>query len=109
MSNSLRAVVFTPVLVAAAAVLSGCTAGEIVAADGSALTGYAGPSTVTFRSATTGQQYTVSASQSSTLLSPAESSVLLSGAQAALPRSAYDSVTTDGCAPSLCITYNDVP
>jgi hypothetical protein len=52
-------------VVASAAVLSGCTAGEVVAADGSALTGYSGPSTVTFRNTSTDNVYAVSLNQSS--------------------------------------------
>ncbi len=65
MWNASSAMVFRPALLASAAVLCGCTAGEIVAADGSALTGYGGPSTVTFTNTSTYEQYTVSPSQGS--------------------------------------------
>jgi len=60
--NMLRTPAVPQLLAAAAAataLLTGCTGGEIVAADGSALTGYAGPSTVTFSSTTTDSKYTV--------------------------------------------------
>jgi hypothetical protein len=59
MSNSLRAVSIGSALVVAAGALSGCTAGAVVGADGSALTSYKGPSTITLTNQTTFQTYTV--------------------------------------------------
>ena len=64
MLNHLRVVALGLPAVAAAAFLSGCTAGEIVAADGTALTGYSGPSTITFRNTSTFDEYTVTTTES---------------------------------------------
>lgn len=63
MSPILRNLSLDCAFVAAVAALTGCTAGEIVAADGTALSGYNGPSTVTFKSSS-GQSYSVSTYQS---------------------------------------------
>lgn len=63
MSNHLRVAAFGLGIVAAVGVLSGCTAGAIVSPDGSPLTGYNGPSSITFKGAG-GVQYTVATTPS---------------------------------------------
>jgi hypothetical protein len=55
-----RTQILQGIIVASLAALTGCTAGEVVAADGSNLTGYSGPSTITFKNSSTGTNYTVS-------------------------------------------------
>lgn len=45
--------------IVAAPALAGCTSGEILEADGGPLTGYNGPSTITFYNTSTGQSYSV--------------------------------------------------
>jgi hypothetical protein len=55
--NSLRVIGLGLAVVSGTVLLTGCTAGEIIAADGSPLTGYSGPSTVTFRNTSTFEEY----------------------------------------------------
>jgi hypothetical protein len=57
--HTLRTFAVGFLVIAAAAALSGCTVGAVVAADGSPLTGYDPSSTVTFRDTTSFQEYTI--------------------------------------------------